>query len=73
MQFVPPLQYITIPAIRNNWNSTSSCSRSNGHNICNRLSFWRSVNPAVTIGLWAAGKLRPKEAALYIISQIIEL
>ena len=29
------------------------------------------VNPAVTIGLLAAGKLRPKEAALYIISQII--
>jgi MIP family channel proteins len=29
------------------------------------------VNPAVTIGLLAAGKLRLKEAALYIISQII--
>ncbi len=29
------------------------------------------VNPAVTIGLLAAGKLRPKEAGLYIISQII--
>jgi glycerol uptake facilitator-like aquaporin len=29
------------------------------------------VNPAVTIGPLAAGKLRPKEAALYIISQII--
>lgn len=29
------------------------------------------VNPAVTIGLLAAGKLRPKEAAFYIISQII--
>ncbi len=29
------------------------------------------VNPAVTIGLLAAGKLLPKEAALYIISQII--
>jgi MIP family channel proteins len=29
------------------------------------------VNPAVTIGLLAAGKLKPTEAGLYIISQII--
>ena len=29
------------------------------------------VNPAVTIGLLVAGKLGPKEAVLYIISQII--
>ena len=29
------------------------------------------VNPAVTIGLMAAGKLGAKETALYILSQII--
>jgi len=29
------------------------------------------ANPAVTIGLWSAGKIKSKEAILYIISQLI--